>query len=177
MRLRNVIDISHNWMLRLSADTEGFAAFASRTSTLVMGTLVGIGKSSYNLSQHVYDVAIIDEAGRASASELAMAMQSARRVILVGDHKQLPPMSNKDLVRQVSQRLGISKKDVLRTDFERAYVSTNGIMLNTQYRMAPAIGDLISNVFYDNALKTGRKKRTVLDGGTSRPLESNSYLD
>ncbi|WP_349921883.1 AAA domain-containing protein [Aeromonas veronii] len=156
LRLRGVLDTSHNWMLRLSADADGFAGFAARTRKLVIGTLVGIGKGAYNLAQNTYDIVIIDEAGRATASELAIAMQSARRVILVGDHKQLPPMNDPSLVRQVSQKLGLTLQEVLRTDFERAFISTQGAMLNMQYRMAPAIGDLISRVFYDGKLNTGR---------------------
>ncbi|QUS54600.1 AAA domain-containing protein [Pseudovibrio brasiliensis] len=154
--LRDVIDISHKWLLRLSSDAEGFAGFAARTRSLVIGTLVGIGKSSYNLSQNNYDVAIIDEAGRATASELAMAMQSANRVILVGDHKQLPPMNDDALVRRICHQLSLPEEEVLRTDFERAFTSTKGVMLDTQYRMAPAIGDLVSHVFYEGNLKTGR---------------------
>ncbi|WP_368043496.1 AAA domain-containing protein [Vibrio antiquarius] len=155
-RLKGVIDVSNNWMLRLAADADGFAGFAARTRKLVIGTLVGIGKGAYNLSQNTYDVAIIDEAGRATASELSIAMQSARRVILVGDHKQLPPLTDHHLVNQVSKSLNVPKSEVVKTDFERAFLSTDGVMLTTQYRMAPPIGNLISHVFYDNELITGR---------------------
>ncbi|HDY7429174.1 TPA: AAA family ATPase, partial [Vibrio vulnificus] len=155
-RLKGVIDVSNNWMLRLAADADGFAGFAARTRKLVIGTLVGIGKGAYNLAQNTYDVAIIDEAGRATASELAIAMQSARRVILVGDHKQLPPLTDHHIVKQVARKLNISKTEVLKTDFERAFASTNGVMLSTQYRMAPPIGNLISHVFYNDSLGTGR---------------------
>jgi superfamily I DNA and/or RNA helicase len=42
------------------------------------------------IQENIYDWVIIDEAARSIASELAIAMQSARRVLLVGDHLQLP---------------------------------------------------------------------------------------
>ena len=35
---------------------------------------------------------IVDEAARSISSELAIAMQSGSRILLVGDHKQLPPL-------------------------------------------------------------------------------------
>ncbi|WP_322528800.1 AAA domain-containing protein [Salinicola sp. LHM] len=155
-RLSEVVNIAHHWYQRLSADEDGFAGFAAKTRKLVIGTLVGIGKSSYNLAKNEYDIAIIDEAGRATASELAMAMQSAKRVILVGDHKQLPPLYNKNLITQVASKLGLDEKEVRRTDFERAFLKSQGHMLDTQYRMAKPIGDLVSHVFYEDGLHTGR---------------------
>ena len=39
-----------------------------------------------------FDTVIIDEVSKATPAELLMAMMCARKVILVGDHRQLPPM-------------------------------------------------------------------------------------
>jgi hypothetical protein len=48
----------------------------------------------------------------------------------------------------------------MRSDFERAFESAYGkqvgAMLQTQYRMAPAIGDLVSECFYSAPLLPGR---------------------
>lgn len=154
-KLNNILNVTHQWYQRLSADSDGFAGFMARTRRLVIGTLVGIGKAAYDIASHQYDVAIIDEAGRASASELAMAMQSAHRVILVGDHRQLPPHYEVGLVEQVAKKLKIDPHEVEKTDFERAYEQNNGLMLNTQYRMQEPICALISEVFYDGKLTTG----------------------
>ena len=156
IRLKEVFDISYSWYDRLSVDHEGFSGFLANTRKIVIGTLVGIGKGAYNIEDNQYDVVIIDEAGRASASELAMAMQSGKRIILVGDHKQLPPLYNANVIDQVIRKLNIERSEVMRTDFERAYNSANGFMLNTQYRMAPAIGSLVSSIFYEGKLLNGR---------------------
>ncbi|WP_265095382.1 C-terminal helicase domain-containing protein, partial [Vibrio cholerae] len=47
----------------------------------------------------------------------------------------------------------------MRSDFARAFNSPYGkqasAALLTQYRMAPSIGDLVSNTFYDNKLRNG----------------------
>ena len=104
---------------------------------------------------------IVDEAARATASELAVAIQSGRRVLLVGDHRQLPPHYKTELIDYLSIRLQCTDKSVLkRSDFERAFGSSYGqsvgAMLQTQYRMAPAIGELVSHCFYPTALIPGR---------------------
>ncbi|MGQ0519405.1 AAA domain-containing protein, partial [Bacillus sp. D-CC] len=44
------------------------------------------------MANQSFDWVIIDESARSISSELAIAMQSAKRILLVGDHKQLPPL-------------------------------------------------------------------------------------
>ncbi|MEZ8192593.1 AAA domain-containing protein [Vibrio sp. 1F279] len=156
-RLNEVMNIALHWYLRLATDNDGYSGFAAKTRSIVIGTLVGMGKKAYQLDQHSYDLVIVDEAGRAMASELALAMQSAKRILLVGDHKQLPPLYDSQLIKGVARRLAMPEKEVRRTDFERAFKHV-GMMLDTQYRMSPAIGDLVSKVFYEDKLKTGREE-------------------
>ncbi|MER4850648.1 AAA family ATPase [Klebsiella pneumoniae] len=155
-RMAEVIKVAHHWYQRLATDETGYAAFAARTRQLVVGTLVGIGHGGYQLDKNAFDLVVIDEAARATFSELAIAMQSAKRVLLVGDYNQLAPSYDVAHVRQVARDLGLNEVDVKRTDFERAYVLNDGHMLLKQYRMAPAIGDIISHCFYDGTLATGR---------------------
>ncbi|MDQ9286419.1 AAA family ATPase [Escherichia marmotae] len=155
-RMAEVMKVAHHWYQRLATDETGYAAFAARTRQLVVGTLVGIGHGGYQLDKSAFDLVVIDEAARATFSELAIAMQSAKRVLLVGDYKQLAPSYDVGHVRQVARDLGLTETDVKRTDFERAYALNDGHMLLKQYRMAPAIGDIISHCFYDGTLATGR---------------------
>jgi hypothetical protein len=176
-KLNDVLNIAHQWYQRLSADSDGFAGFMARTRSLVIGTLVGIGKAAYDIANHQYDIAIIDEAGRASASELAMAMQSAHRVILVGDHRQLPPHYQYGIIEQVSKKLKIERSEIEKTDFERAYECNDGLMLNTQYRMQEPICELVSQVFYNGQLKTGTHQEKGLSI-TSAPWNTAvSWID
>lgn len=187
-RMAEVIKVAHHWYQRLATDETGYAAFAARTRQLVVGTLVGIGHGGYQLDKNAFDLVVIDEAARATFSELAIAMQSAKRVLLVGDYKQLAPSYDVSHVRQVARDLGLNEADVKRTDFERAYALNDGHMLSKQYRMAPAIGDIISHCFYDGTLATGRPPapewmsslptpwdRTVswIDTSDSKVLETN----
>ncbi|XOO20557.1 AAA domain-containing protein [Edwardsiella ictaluri] len=187
-RMAEVIKVAHHWYQRLATDETGYAAFAARTRQLVVGTLVGIGHGGYQLDKNAFDLVVIDEAARATFSELAIAMQSAKRVLLAGDYKQLAPSYDVSHVRQVARDLGLNEADVKRTDFERAYALNDGHMLSKQYRMAPAIGDIISHCFYDGTLATGRPPapewmsslptpwdRTVswIDTSDSKVLETN----
>lgn len=73
-------------------------------------------------------------------------MQSAKRVLLVGDHLQLPPLYSDAHKAALARRLGINNErteidTALRSDFARAFNSTYGLQasatLLTQYRMAP----------------------------------------
>lgn len=98
---------------------------------------------------------------RAQASELMIAMQSGKRILLVGDHKQLPPHYNKKHIKLAAKRLNESTNIFEVHDFEKAFNKTKGITLSTQYRMVEPICKIISDVFYpeiEGGLQTGRPK-------------------
>ena len=88
-RLGNLIRLSEDWLGALGSPEANFAEFLAKSRTVVAGTLVGIGHRASGVVQNLYDWVIIDEAGRAAPSELAVAMQTGHRILLVGDHKQL----------------------------------------------------------------------------------------
>lgn len=148
----------------LSTEKVNCDEFYARSRQLVTGTCVGIGQGHIGIHDNIYDFVIIDEAARSIASELAIAMQSAKRVLLVGDHLQLPPLYSDAHKSALARRLGINDKhtdldEVLRSDFARAFSSEYGTQtsatLLTQYRMAPPIGNLVSHTFYDGKLNNG----------------------
>jgi hypothetical protein len=66
----------------MSGERVNLDEFYSRSRQLVAGTCVGIGQGHIGIQENI-DWVIIDEAARSIASELAIAMQSARRVLLV----------------------------------------------------------------------------------------------
>lgn len=140
--------------------------FYARSRQLITGTCVGIGQGHIGIQNNLYDWVIIDEAARSISSELAIAMQSAKRILLVGDHLQLPPLYSDAHKKALARKLGITGAkeeldDILQSDFARAFSSAYGdqtsAALLTQYRMAPPIGDLISEVFYAGKLKNGER--------------------
>ncbi|WP_410951736.1 AAA domain-containing protein [Pseudomonas sp. S1(2024)] len=177
-RLNNLISISQDWIDVLGSGGANYDRFLVKTSQLVCGTLVGIGAGAIHIEEMEFDWVIIDEAGRAQASELMIAMQCGRRVLLVGDHKQLAPMYEKRHVREVARKLQIDEREAVKTDFERAFVVNNGITLNTQYRMIEPIGNIVSHCFYNNELHSFRKKAGAWCSELPYPLNKPvSWID
>ena len=131
-------------------------------------TCVGLANKSLGLDLAEFDIAIVDEAGRATLPELLIPILRSKKVILIGDHNQLPPTIDRKLLEKIEQDdedvLSLEDMSVLeRSYFEDLYArapDSNKAMLAEQFRMPKPIGDMISNLFYDNKLKNGHIKRT-----------------
>ncbi|WP_373755501.1 AAA domain-containing protein [Neisseria sp.] len=165
-----LIDLTQDMLEALSNERTNYDEFLARSRQLVIGTCVGIGQRHIGIADNLYDWVIVDEAARSISSELAIAMQSGTRILLVGDHKQLPPLYSEEHKNALARRLGISKRgeeldQALGSDFERVFLSEYGkqtcATLKTQYRMAPAIGSLVSACFYGNVLENGKTDNDV----------------
>ena len=103
---------------------------------------------------------IIDEAARANPLDLFIPMAKAwRRIVLVGDHMQLPHMLEPDVQRDLATELGEEQIEALsRSLFERLFVQFQQIELETgikrvvtldrQFRMHPVLGTFVSEQFY-----------------------------
>ena len=131
-------------------------------------TCVGLANKSLGLDLIEFDIVIIDEAGRATAPELLIPILRAKKVILIGDHNQLPPTIDRKLLQKIEddnekdlsfEDLEILEKSFFEELFEKVSDS-NKAMLNEQFRMPEQIGNLISNLFYDNKLNNGYIKDT-----------------
>lgn len=148
------------WQKRV-AQGDGLLQESLADSTLVGATCLGIASLS-DTTNFVFDWVIIDEAGKATPSEIMVPMSLGKKVILVGDHKQLPPVVDQALLQyNDAKRMNLTRKDLETSLFEyleRGLSSECKGILNEQYRMNPAIGDLISNVFYDDKLTSKTKK-------------------
>lgn len=171
--------VSRDMLDVLAADRVNYDEFFARSRQLVTGTCVGIGQHHIGISENQYDWVIIDEAARSIASELAIAMQSGKRVLLVGDHKQLPPLYSEPHKKALARKLGLvvnDSEDLLQSDFERAFESSYGeeagAKLLTQYRMAQPIGDLVSQCFYKGELATGQRKIPDIYQDVPKALQS-----
>lgn len=121
----------------------------------VVATLTGAYFSPLLEGQR-FDVVIVEEASMAILPTLFYAACLARdSTIMVGDPQQLPPivLSND---AQVKRAMGRSIFDVTVPD---PHASEYVVMLDTQYRMHPRIGDLISDLFYAGRLRHGAETR------------------
>ncbi|MDP3277904.1 MAG: AAA domain-containing protein, partial [Deltaproteobacteria bacterium] len=120
-----------------------------------------------------FDTVIVDEAARAHPLDLFIPMGMARRrIVLVGDHRQLPHMLEPEVERALRDGdLPAETERALRDslfqrlwDLMKAREALDGIartvMLDEQFRMHPALGDFVSAQFYerkgDQALRSPR---------------------
>lgn len=161
-----VAKISRDFISCVSGPQRSFEPFLAGTRQIVVGTCVGLGRSSLGLTNTAFDLVIIDEAARCTPSELAVPMQAGRWVVLVGDQAQLPPFHKPEVVTQVSAQTRLSKREVLRSDLDRVfsshYGSKSSLCLKKQYRMIPPIGQLVSDTFYGN-LTHGRHEAIITE--------------
>ena len=164
-KLTKLIELAFELDTGLTSDIGKYSAFSLKTKSIVAGTLVGLGARNLKLDENTFDWVIVDEASRATASELAIACRVGKRVLLVGDHKQLPPTYGDGVHDALQTLLDTHKRvdNLLISDFERIYQSrygqSVGCSLITQYRMDPIIGNLVSECFYDGLLTNGRPSR------------------
>lgn len=122
------------------------------------------GLSNLEASEDIeFDTVVIDEAARANPLDLFVPMAMARRrIVLVGDHRQLPHLIQRELEEELiaTQNLTESQaKSYEQSLFERLVKQLREqekvdnikrvVMLDTQYRMHPTLGDFISQQFYE----------------------------
>lgn len=181
-RARALCKISRDMLEVLESERVNYDEFFARSRQLVTGTCVGIGQHHIGIAENQYDWVIIDEAARSISSELAIAMQAGKRILLVGDHHQLPPLYTTPHKKALARKLGVYSDDVdldelLQSDFERAFESpygkVAGAQLLTQYRMVEPIGNLVSDCFYKGRLLTGF--RQVPDSYQHLPSAMKAY--
>jgi tRNA A-37 threonylcarbamoyl transferase component Bud32 len=178
-RLYKAAAIGRDFVGSVSRAQRSFESFLAGTRQIVAGTCVGLGRTALGLTATAFDLVIVDEAARCTASELLVPLQAARWAVLVGDHAQLEPQHKAEVVNAVAERVGVAKREIKRSDFERVfttpYGAAAGARLKTQYRMLAPIGRVVSEAFYpDMPLHAGRDTPEIdpalLPGGLDIPL-------
>ncbi|UEM24060.1 AAA domain-containing protein [Skermanella mucosa] len=159
-KIRSAIRLGNDFIGVVSSERRSFETFLAGTRQIVAGTCVGLGRGALGLTQIPFDLVIVDEAARCTASELAVPIQAGRWIVLVGDQSQLEPHHKPEIVSQVSSDLGIGPEEIIMSDFERLFGSRYGAaashQLSRQYRMLPPIGRIVSQAFYGGSLRHER---------------------
>ena len=194
-KLAGVDEISVYFPVRKDGDTEkhiGPKEAFLRNANVYGATCVHCASGKYKdiYGEKGFEYIIMDEAAKATPSESLVPFQFAEKVVLVGDHKQLPPYSDDAIdedLKEEKEKEGYDGKD-RESLFERfigeAKWKDCSIMLENQRRMNKEIGDLISKFFYDNKLKTPPDKikaeeeeQPVLKSGRSLVFIDTSHLE
>ncbi len=128
-----------------------------------------------------FDNVIIDEAARANPLDLFIPMSMAkRRVILVGDHRQLPHLLEPEVEDELAEanELNAQQRQAFADSlFERLWRQLKDreaidgfprvVMLDRQFRMHPLLGEFVSREFYEKEhlppLKPGRNADEFMD--------------
>jgi hypothetical protein len=170
-----VESLCKEWQKRVTQG-DGLLQESIADSTLVGATCLGIASLGSDVEIN-FDWVIVDEAGKATPPEILVPICLGRKIVLVGDHKQLPPVVDQALLKlQDKERMNINKEDLELSLFEYLERSLNDDcknILDEQYRMNPVIGDLISKLFYESKLvsKTSKEEKTIpLKLYESKPL-------
>jgi superfamily I DNA and/or RNA helicase len=79
-----------------------FAATCQQSVNKLMQRQKGITES--NDDQKIeYEYVIVDEAARVSPRDLMIPMAQGKRIVLVGDHRQLPHIIDDEVARQMEE--------------------------------------------------------------------------
>ncbi len=112
-------------------------------SRVIATTMVSV--SNQILKTKTFDTVFIDEAAQGLEAATWIAILKAKRVILAGDHCQLPP---------TVKSLEAAKQGLERTLFEKAIQRNDAadVMLQEQYRMHKNIMEFSNRFFYNSQL-------------------------
>jgi ATP-dependent RNA/DNA helicase IGHMBP2 len=111
---------------------------------VITATLVG--SNHYTVRGLRYNTVVIDEAGQSLEPACWIPILKAKRLVLAGDHQQLPPVIKNE--EQSGGGLEITLLEKLVARYPSCVV-----MLDQQYRMHEKIMAYSSRVFYNNLLK------------------------
>lgn len=168
-RFRSLLELQEEWMLRVGRSSEFHAAILS-SAQVVAGTCIGMA-SVRGMGDVVYDLCIVDEASKATATEILVPMARSRTWILVGDPAQLPPFFEDDSITQISDFDEAEVRETILDRFIRGLPNHSQASLTNQHRMVKPIGDMISYAFYDQRLISPRIKQEItLPGAFPKPI-------
>ncbi|WP_460057910.1 DEAD/DEAH box helicase [Spirochaeta dissipatitropha] len=175
-------------MFGIQHDLKKYNYVYASTTQQSEGTEIRASKYDRNDKRwFLYDTVIIDEAARATPPDLLIPMcKAARRIILVGDHRQLPHMVEEEILsRMETPDTPSHENDVIDADpfrlsmFEHMFTRlkqleaidgiSRTITLDAQFRSHPLLGKFASDYFYATHGEGYKSPRPEDDFGHSLP--------
>ncbi|MER1985823.1 MAG: AAA domain-containing protein [Solibacillus sp.] len=158
--------LQNEWHTMLEAatahDLDEIRKLYVKHANVIGTTCVASANKEFMDNYPTFDVVIIDEVSKATPPELLLPMLKGAKIILVGDHHQLPPLIGDETLEEtleqvVKESTTFEEKRELEklleeSLFERLYKNlpdTNKTMLAIQYRMHANIMQTIAP-FYKN---------------------------
>jgi len=185
--------LQKKWLTMLSEaneyDLEEIRKMYVRHANVIGTTCVASASRNFMEEYPTFDVVIIDEVSKATPPELLLPMLKGKKVILVGDHHQLPPLMGQETLEELLEESDSSEvKEELRkllqeSLFERLFRTLpkeNKTMLGIQYRMHESIMQTIAPFYKEGnyrlqcGLKDSDKMRDHLI--SSKYIKRNDHL-
>lgn len=138
--------------LRLSSERIDLEEAIIADADVIAATCTGIAVAKE--FQDDFDCVVIDEAGKAAPLDLLIPMVRGRSIVLVGDHRQLPPMLDDDVMNSLRSD-GWDNSASKQSLFERLFTGSHACrkaQLSLQYRMVPPICDVVKKLSYEDVL-------------------------
>ncbi len=145
----------------ISAYNFAFAATAQQSDRVEIKRAKNLLRPNDDNSHAEYDTVIVDEAARITPGDLMIPMsQASRRIILVGDQRQLPHIYDEEIFSFMREDEKIEDEgDIKISMFEQLWYRAKelekfdgikrSVTLDSQFRMHPTLGKFISENFYD----------------------------
>ncbi|BCJ75262.1 hypothetical protein CS0771_48060 [Catellatospora sp. IY07-71] len=154
------------WRARCGDLTTELQNEIARYADVLGATCIGTDTSA-RIAEMEFDLTIVDEAGQISLPNLLVPLIRSQRMVLVGDHRQLPPYLDDELRRwgdDVARHQGLTAQEIgqvrdllVKSGFETLFPRlgpANAVWLRTQRRMPAEIAQFVSRAFYDGRLAT-----------------------
>lgn len=162
-RGNKIISLMSDWRKNVVEEKNyAFDQMLLSSVNLVGATCIGVN-SQKKFSSLEFDVTIIDEAGQIQVHNALVPMSVSPKLIMLGDHKQIPPSVDGELI-EACEANNVDTELLKKSLFEKMYndlPSSNKIILDTQYRMPGEIADTISNFFYGGEYLSPMFKRQL----------------
>lgn len=122
-----------------------------------------------------YETVIVDEAARITPGDLMIPLsQASRRIILVGDQRQLPHIYDEEIFQALREDCNLENEGDIKTSmFEHLWKKAHEleqsdgikrtVTLDAQYRMHPTLGNFVSQNFYEPYDESFRSPRPAED--------------
>jgi len=134
-----------------------------------------------------FDVVIMDEASKATPPEMLLPLCFGKKSIVIGDHKQLPPMLNEKEFKEALLEVKDPRAKVLSEEIDKEFVETSQFerlimnpkvsktivaRLNIQYRMHPKINNVIKQFYTGETDKGLNPAQELLDNADDTNLSN-----
>lgn len=132
-----------------------------------------------------FDTVIMDEASKATPPEMLLPLCYAQRSIVIGDHRQLPPMLNEKEFKEALISVNTKKSIELADEIDKEFVETSQFeklilnpsvnptiapRLTIQYRMHPKINNVIRQFYTGETDKGLNPAQELIDNQSNDDL-------